>query len=108
MTLLITLFILILAAISWLDLGLAIGVALLGVLLTAGVLGAKFAGVIKEVRQALDKLRDVRDADSPGGRQITDQERKELVAEAVDVLEEIWKQYSGGILKRIGSIFRRE
>lgn len=79
--------------------------AILGALLAAGIFGKKFAPIVKQIKEAVDLYGQSKSESSPGGAKITETERENLRKEALDVLEEAWRQYGGGIIRRITAMF---
>lgn len=95
--------------ISLLELGIMIGVAIISVLLSAGIIGKKLAPIAREFNEAASMYRKAKSADSPGGEQLTDEEKRQLREEALDVFVTTWEQYGDSILswitKRIAGLF---
>lgn len=98
---------LLLVEIGTVELVAMIAAAILAVLLTAGVFGAKLAPLIKEIQKAVDLYGRAKAADSPGGEKITKAEREKLKAQALDILEAAWNSYGQGVLMWIAKKFKR-
>lgn len=79
--------------------------AIIGVLLTVGVFGKSLAPVIKELKTGVDLYAEAKAADSPGGKDLTDQEKEKLKQQALEAFERAWEQFGGRIIRYVTSIF---
>jgi len=75
--------------------------AFVGLLIGAGFIGAKVKSILAEVKEAVDSHKRALSPDSPGGADVTPEERAKTAEESLDVIEEVVQQYGNTLIGKI-------
>lgn len=75
--------------------------SLLGLFLGGAYVGSKLKAIIGQIKEAVDSYKTALSPNSPGGTELTEEERRQVAEESLDVIEETVDQYGDTLVGRI-------